>query len=534
MAHQHTPRRRLSSSILCWCWWLLFVGTTTAPAASAFLPVLRVVLQRKNHPPQASVVTARWQKFAAAAAAAAGMTAESVGLRGLYPPSHSSSVRNGTLAVDDVHTLYYELHGSGPLLALFLHGGPGAGCNARHATFFDTANLYTVVLLDQRGSGRSTPRGETGRNTLLDLVDDCERLRRNLRLSSDHNGSCWDVVLGGSWGATLAIAYAARYPNSVRSLILRGVCLMRKAEIDWLFADAGGDGNGCCARLFPEAWKKFAEAVGGSGNNNNNAGTTNQDQDPHREVLHAYYDRLLGEDPTVRLAACRSWMQWEMKVFSSSLTNATSAQAEFYSKAYAPVAVWDPTSATWFYRDGNNTLLDDATRNKLGLPIECETAVNALRVGLRDTIPLALQPAKVRHLRRLNTTLDNNHTTNSSNTTLSPEYASFIPAQNMLTCFYSVNNRYALNDLDLLSSTIPRIHNIPCIAVQGGLDRVCPPDTALDVLHQQSNINNMELRIPLQSGHSMYDVAIANELVRATERMAKRLLTEKKTAAVVQ
>jgi proline iminopeptidase len=110
----------------------------------------------------------------------------------------------------------------------------------------------------------------------------------------------------------------------------------------------------------------------------------------------------------------------------------------------------------------------------------------------------------------------------TNGTGLSPETTDYIPAQNLLTCFYSTNERYAMNNLELLSADrMSRIQNIPCIAVQGGEDPICPVDTALDL---SAVWQSMELRIPLKSGHSMYDVAIANELVRATDRMATRLL----------
>ena len=156
---------------------------------------------------------------------------EQVGLRGLYPPS--TAYINGTIAVDEIHTLYYELHGRGgekerdpnnsketPIRnALFLHGGPGAGCFPNHARFFDPKK-YRVVLFDQRGAGRSTPRGEIRQNTLLDIIYDCERLRFHLGIPR------WDVVLGGSWDATVAVAYAQEFPNSLCSVVLRGVCLM--------------------------------------------------------------------------------------------------------------------------------------------------------------------------------------------------------------------------------------------------------------------------------------------------------------------
>jgi len=164
----------------------------------------------------------------------------------------------------------------------------------------------------------------------------------------------------------------------------------------------------------------------------------------------------------------------------------------------------------------------------LGLPLDCQMAVDALRVGLEQNTPLEEQlPSTMRPVQQLVAASDDpSNKNNNNNNNLPTEYVSFIPAQNMLTCFYSVNNRLALNDLDLLTQVCPRIPpHIPCIAIQGGVDRVCPPDTALAVLQQYPG-GNMELRIPLQSGHSMYDVAVANELVRATERMAERLLRQ--------
>jgi len=489
---------------------LLFLLAVTPEALLAPLP-------RHHYQPRRSRSVGRIRTSTTRRTAApAGVTAESVGLRDLYPAS--ATWTNGTLPVDDLHTLHYEIHrGSNStdadknerrprLNALFLHGGPGAGCNPRHARFFDTSQ-YTVVLLDQRGSGRSTPRGATRQNTLLDLVKDCERLRRHLQLQR------WDVVLGGSWGATLALAYAARYPAAVRSLILRGVCLMRPCEIDWLFA-------GGAARLYPQAWRDFCQAVVPEGGSSSSSTTSNTRCDP-RDALHAYYDRLLGDDPTMRMAAARSWMQWEMTVYAS--TNATCAQADFYAKAYAPVAVFDGTS--WSYRDGEDRPIAEDIIQKLGLPSDCAVAVERLRAGLAapDTPLVSEQPATMRPVQPMAVVEEDSTTTTES--TPPPEYASFVPAQNMLTCFYSVNHRYALNDLSLLD-LLPR--HIPCIAVQGGMDRVCPPDTALDVAREWSTNSSgncgLELRIPLKSGHSMYDPAIANELVRATNRMAMRLL----------
>ena len=197
------------------------------------------------------------------------------------------------------------------------------------------------------------------------------------------------MVLGGSWGATLALAYAARYPGAVRSLILRGVCLMRPCEIDWLFTAQGG-----AARLFPEAWRDFCQAVLPEGSSSSSS-TPNTSCDDPRDALHAYYDRLLGDDPTRRMTAARSWMQWEMTVYASSTTNTTCAQADFYAKAYAPVAVFDGTS--WSYRDGEDRPIAEDIIQKLGLPSDCAVAVEQLRAGLatptHDDTPLVCAAA---------------------------------------------------------------------------------------------------------------------------------------------
>lgn len=538
--------------------------------------------------------------------------------RGLYPPA--TQIRSGTLEVDSVNTLYYEIHSSvndptskdpntasssstppppptqPRLCALVLHGGPGAGCHPRHATFFDTS-LYTVVLLDQRGSGRSTPRGHQlldQPQTLNDLVQDCERLRRHWMMQNNEDGELmehhqgadgtapppWDVVLGGSWGCTLALAYVAQHPYAVKSVILRGICLMRPVEIDWLFAAHTNNIRNHRAvgarHYFPQAWREFAAAVGCRDDDDNNNNTSSADP---RAVLHAYYDRLLGDDPVIRWEACRSWMKWEMTVFASSSTmNSTQAELED-SKAWStpPVAVWDAASGQWSVCDGSsNQVLDEDSLCQMGFssssPATIESTVQDLRVGLHllsshdtgtitpSTAAATTTARPVSAIRTAATapTLQNpdpnpnsNSTANTTsainNATAAAEHPghNYIPAQQMLTCYYSVNDHYAVNHIDLMSTAMVQLvrHQIPCIAVHGGLDRVCPPDTALDLLRQFQQVQQQfrsvcgsnsatvtsteealfELRIPMKSGHSMYDPAITNELVQATERMAERL-----------
>eukprot|EP00900_Chrysochromulina_parva_P007950 jgi/Chrpa1/17156/Chrysochromulina_OHIO_Genome00023920-RA len=143
--------------------------------------------------------------------------------RTLYPTTRA--LQTGTLPVTEPHKLYYEVHGkAGGAPALFLHGGPGAGCAVRHAGFFDPKH-YQIVLFDQRGCGRSTPTGELQDNNAAELVQDCERLREHLGFDR------WACVLGGSWGTTLALAYSGAHPDRVGSIVMRAVCLMRATEI---------------------------------------------------------------------------------------------------------------------------------------------------------------------------------------------------------------------------------------------------------------------------------------------------------------
>ncbi len=149
----------------------------------------------------------------------------------------------GWLDVGDGHRLYFEQVGCREgLAAVYLHGGPGSGCSPRQRRFFDPRR-YRAVLFDQRGSGRSTPRGETRHNTTEHLIADMERLRAHLDIER------W-LVVGGSWGASLAIAYAARHPNSVAGLVLRGVFLTGRRDLEWFFQES--------AAFAPDAWQRFA------------------------------------------------------------------------------------------------------------------------------------------------------------------------------------------------------------------------------------------------------------------------------------
>jgi proline iminopeptidase len=199
--------------------------------------------------------------------------------RELYPDIQPH--QSGMLKLDDIHTMYWEVSGNPrgkPVV--FLHGGPGSGSTPTHRRFFDPAH-YRIVVFDQRGSGRSIPLGETRANTTQHLVSDIETLRRHLGVER------W-LVFGGSWGSTLALAYVETHPESCTGLVLRGIFLCRKREIDWFLYDA--------RNLFPEAWRAFAEYI---------------PEAERYDLLANYHERLMSPDPSVHMPAARRWSVYE-------------------------------------------------------------------------------------------------------------------------------------------------------------------------------------------------------------------------------
>lgn len=189
--------------------------------------------------------------------------------------------RSGHLDVGDRHELYVEVCGNPEgVPVLFVHGGPGAGCSEADRRFFDPERTR-VVLVDQRGAGRSRPAGALEANTVAHLVADFERVRNALGIERWH-------LFGGSWGSTLSLCYAQEHPERVLSLTLRGIWLMRRADMDWWLYGL--------ARLRPEAWRAFAEHV-----------------PPARrgDLLEAYWELLNSPDRATALAAAKSWAAYE-------------------------------------------------------------------------------------------------------------------------------------------------------------------------------------------------------------------------------
>ncbi len=200
--------------------------------------------------------------------------------RTLYPAIEPS--RHGYLRVSEIHEIYYEECGNpAGKPAVFLHGGPGAGSDKRARQFFDPRH-YRIVVFDQRGCGRSRPSASLIENTTWHLVADIERLRKHLGIER------W-LVFGGSWGSTLALAYAEAHPERVTELVLRGIFLLRYAEIRWFYQHGASE-------MFPDCWDAYRDAI---------------PPDERDDFLNAYYKRLTGSDQRVALAAARAWSVWE-------------------------------------------------------------------------------------------------------------------------------------------------------------------------------------------------------------------------------
>ena len=189
---------------------------------------------------------------------------------------------SGMLDVGDGHQVYWESCGTpGAKPAVLLHGGPGAGLSPEHRRLFDPAR-YQVMLFDQRGCGRSTPNASLEANTTWDLVDDIERLRVIAGVDR------WSVF-GGSWGSTLALAYAETHPDRVTDMVLRGIFTVRREEIAWYYQEGA-------SWLYPDLWESFLAPI---------------PAEERSDLVAAYRRRLVADDPAVRLEAARAWSLWE-------------------------------------------------------------------------------------------------------------------------------------------------------------------------------------------------------------------------------
>lgn len=212
--------------------------------------------------------------------------------------------QHGFLDTGDGHRVYWELCGNPKgKPAVFLHGGPGGGCSPAQRRLFDPA-LYNVLLFDQRGCGRSTPHASLDDNTTWHLVADIERLRTMLGIER------WQVF-GGSWGSTLALAYAETHPERVSELVLRGIFTLRRAELLWYYQEGA-------SWLFPDLWDDYLAPI---------------PPEERHDMIAAYRKRLVSDDPAVQQAAARAWSLWEGRTLTL-LPDPTLAEV-FGGDAYA-------------------------------------------------------------------------------------------------------------------------------------------------------------------------------------------------------
>lgn len=201
-------------------------------------------------------------------------------MREFYP--EIEAYQSGHLKVSELHSIYYEQSGNPQgKPVVFVHGGPGGGVDPSMRRFFDPKK-WRVILFDQRGCGKSKPFSELKDNTTWDLVEDMEKLRNELKIDK------WSVF-GGSWGSTLALTYAISNPDRVKELILRGIFLLRKKEIDWFYQEGA-------SYIFPDAWDKYLAPI---------------PMNERHDLVQAFYKRLTSPDKTIRSEAAKAWSVWE-------------------------------------------------------------------------------------------------------------------------------------------------------------------------------------------------------------------------------
>jgi proline iminopeptidase len=248
----------------------------------------------------------------------------------LYPPIETR--KSGFLRVSDIHEIYWEESGNpNGLPVIGLHGGPGGGSSPEMRRFFDP-NVYRIILIDQRGCGKSTPHSELRENTTWTLVEDIETVREHLGIEK------W-VVFGGSWGSTLSLTYAVMHTERTLGLILRGIFLITKSEIQWFYQEGA-------SRLFPDSYDRYVKPI---------------PEAERGDLLTAFYKRLTGDDYPARIEAAKAWACWEGETIT--IQGPTSRPKRFEEDDFADA--FARIECHYFYNEGffdtDSWLLDQIT-----------------------------------------------------------------------------------------------------------------------------------------------------------------------------
>jgi len=240
----------------------------------------------------------------------------------LFPPIEP--YETGMLKVSGIHEIYFEASGNpAGKPVIMCHGGPGGGTTPSMRRYFDPVK-YKIILFDQRGCGKSTPNAELSENTTWNLIADMERLREKFGIER------WQVF-GGSWGSTLALAYAERHPDRVTELVLRGIFTLRRKELLWFYQEGA-------SWIFPDAWEKYLEPI---------------PQSQREDLISAYYKLLTGDDESKRAQAARAWSAWEGGTVSlyPSPERVTSFSSDAFAIAFARIECHYFVNGGFFERD---------------------------------------------------------------------------------------------------------------------------------------------------------------------------------------
>ncbi|MEO1253192.1 MAG: prolyl aminopeptidase [Pseudomonadota bacterium] len=259
----------------------------------------------------------------------------------LFPPAEPFEA--GMLPVSDIHEIYYEVSGAiNGKPVIVCHGGPGGGSTPSMRRYFDPS-LYKIIVFDQRGCGRSTPHASLEDNTTWSLVEDMEKIRQHLGIDT------WQVF-GGSWGSTLALAYAQTHPEHVSELVLRGIFTLRRSELLWFYQEGAN-------AVYPDAWEAFVAPI---------------PENERDDMMAAYYKRLTGEDEKKRLEAAKAWSLWEGGTVSllPSEERMQSFSSDAFAIAFARIECHYFVNGGFFDRDDQILANMDRVRHIPGVIVQ--------------------------------------------------------------------------------------------------------------------------------------------------------------------